>query len=63
MITNNYNIETIKLSYFIKQKNERRGPNKIDTKGHELSVLKVEKEIKIIKHILIEFHNNKIYQL
>ncbi len=64
MITNNYNIETIKLSYFIKQKKIKEVDLiKIDTEGHELSVLKgIEKEIKIIKHILIEFHNNKIYQ-
>ena len=36
---------------------------KIDTEGNELKVLKgLGKKIIIIKAILIEFHNNKIYK-
>ena len=36
---------------------------KIDTEGHELQVLKgLEEKIKIVQIILVEFHNDKIYQ-
>lgn len=35
---------------------------KIDTEGHELQVLQgMEQRIKIVKYILIEFHNDEIY--
>ena len=35
---------------------------KIDTEGHELQVLKgIESQIKNVKYILIEFHNDKIF--
>ncbi len=64
MITNKYNIQTIKLSNFLKKKKIKVVDLiKIDTEGHELNVLiGIEKKIRIIKYILIEFHNNKIYQ-
>ena len=64
MITDYYNIKNIKLSNFLKQKKIKEVDLiKIDTEGHELNVLiGVEKEIKNIRYILIEFHNNKIYQ-
>ena len=36
---------------------------KIDTEGHELQVLKgMNKSLKKITHILVEIHNDKIYQ-
>ena len=62
MVTEEYNVKTLKLFDFIKQKIKNVDLIKIDTEGHELSVLKgLEKKIKNIKIILIEFHNNKIY--
>ena len=63
MITNQYSVKTISLSYFLKQKKINKiDLIKIDTEGHELNVLKgLRDKIKIVKNILIEFHNNKIY--
>ena len=63
MVTEEYNVKTLKLFDFIKQKKIKNVDLiKIDTEGHELSVLKgLGKKIKNIKIILIEFHNNKIY--
>ncbi len=63
MVTEEYNVKTLKLFEFIKQKKIKNVDLiKIDTEGHELSVLKgLGKKIKNIKIILIEFHNNKIY--
>ena len=63
MVTDSYNIKSLKLSDFInKKKIINLDLIKIDTEGHELSVLEgLEKKIKLVKIILIEFHTNKIY--
>ena len=56
-------IRTLKLDQFLNRKNIKIDLLKIDTEGHELEVLKgVEKNIKKVKYILIEFHNDKIYE-
>ena len=64
MIVNSYKVETVKLaSIFKKEKLENIDLLKIDTEGHELEVLfGLEKKIKKVQIILIEFHNDKIYQ-
>ena len=63
MVTESYNVKSLKLSDFIKTKNIMSlDLIKIDTEGHELSVLEgLEGKIKLVKIILIEFHTNKIY--
>ena len=57
-------VKTIKLENFIKKNYIKKiDLIKIDTEGHELEVLQgLRTEIKKIKLILIEFHNNKIYK-
>ncbi len=64
MVIDSYNVKTIKLKNFIeKNKIKKIDLLKIDTEGHEFQVLKgLEKKIKIIKIILVEFHNDKIYK-
>ena len=64
MIVNSYKVETIKLaSIFKNEKFKNIDLLKIDTEGHELEVLfGLEKKIKNVQIILIEFHNDKIYQ-
>ena len=64
MITDEYMVKTIKLSNFLRIKKIKSiDLLKIDTEGNELKVLKgLGKKIIIIKAILIEFHNNKIYK-
>ena len=64
MITETFKIQTIKLSSFIKLKRIRSiDLLKIDTEGHEYEVLSgLGKDIKIVKIVLIEFHNDKIYK-
>ena len=56
-------VKTIKLENVFKNKKFNKVDLlKIDTEGHELEVLKgLNKKIKKIKYILIEFHNDKIY--
>jgi len=56
-------IKTIKLENIFKKKIINKvDVLKIDTEGHELQVLKgLNRNIKKIKYILIEFHNDKIY--
>lgn len=63
MITNQYLVKTISLANFFNQKNIKQiDLMKIDTEGHELNVLKgLKDKINLVKNILIEFHNNKIY--
>ena len=63
MITNQYLVKTITLANFFSQKNIKQiDLIKVDTEGHELNVLKgLKSKIKLVKNILIEFHNNKIY--
>lgn len=63
MIVKKVNVKTKKLSQILKSKNIN-GIDlvKIDTEGHEFQVLKgMQKYIKKIKYILIEFHNDKIF--
>ena len=56
-------VKTIKLSeMFKKKKIKKLDLLKIDTEGHELEVLQgLTAEIKKVKNILIEFHNDSIY--
>jgi len=63
MIKNKVTIKTMKLNSLIeKQRMKEIDLIKIDTEGHELQVLKgLGNKIKIIKVILIEFHNNNTY--
>ena len=63
MIKKSYKIKTIKLSNLIsKKKIKKIDLLKIDTEGHELEVLiGLEKYIGLIRHILIEFHNDNVY--
>jgi len=63
MVLQKKNIQTKKLSQFIKSKKIRIiDLVKVDTEGHELEVLEgLGKDIKNIRYILIEFHNDKIY--
>ncbi len=63
MTYSNIKIKTIKLQDILKKNRLKKiDLLKIDTEGHELEVLKgLDKKIKIIKYILIEFHNDKIY--
>ena len=64
LVVQTYNVNTIKLKSFILQKKIKKiDLLKIDTEGHELQVLKgLEEKIKIVQIILVEFHNDKIYQ-
>ena len=64
MIKKTYKIKTIKLSNFLnKKKINKIDLIKVDTEGHEYEVLKgLEKKIKKINLVLIEFHNDKIYE-
>ncbi len=63
MILKKINVKTRKLASIIKFKKIKKiDLMKIDTEGHELEVLKgIQKAIKNIRYILIEFHNDKIY--
>ena len=63
MISNSYNVQTIKLIDLIeKEKIKKIDLIKIDTEGHELEVLLgLGKKIKLIQTILIEFHSDNIY--
>jgi|TARA_B110000967_G_C18874451_1_gene557454 FkbM family methyltransferase len=63
MTYSNIDIKTIKLeSIFKSKKMEKVDLLKIDTEGHELQVLQgLDKKIKKIRFILIEFHHDKIY--
>ena len=63
MIKNKVTIKTMKLNSLInKQKIQKIDLIKIDTEGHELQVLKgLGNKVKMIKVILIEFHNNNTY--
>ena len=64
MIKKTYKIKTIKLSNFLNSKKINKiDLIKVDTEGHEYQVLKgLENKIKKINIILIEFHNDKIYE-
>ncbi len=63
MTYNSVKIKTLKLDQFFSKNNIKIDLLKIDTEGHELEVLKgAEKNINKVKYILIEFHNDKIYQ-
>ena len=64
MIKEKLTIKTIKMSTLLSKKNITNVVLiKIDTEGHELEVLKgMGEKIKIIKNILIEFHNDKIFK-
>ncbi len=57
-------IKTVKLEDILKMnKFKNIDLLKIDTEGHEFEVLKgLGKKIKNVNHILIEFHNDLIYQ-
>jgi len=63
MILKKTKVKTKKLSEIIKsQKVKKIDLVKIDTEGHEFEVLKgMGQNIKNIKYILIEFHNDEIY--
>ena len=63
MTYKNIKIKTIRLDQiFIKNKLNKIDLLKVDTEGHEYEVLKgLNKKIKNIKWILIEFHHDKIY--
>ena len=63
MILKKIKVKTKKLSEIIKsQKIKKIDLVKIDTEGHEFEVLKgMGQNIKNIKYILIEFHNDEIY--
>jgi len=64
MIINSYKVETIQLASVIeKEKLKNIDLLKIDTEGHEFEVLfGLKRKIKKVKIILIEFHNDKIYE-
>ena len=63
MIVKKPKIKTKKLFTIIKlNKIKKIDLLKVDTEGHEFEVLKgIERAIKNIRYILIEFHNDKIY--
>tara|TARA_B100001057_G_scaffold501123_2_gene620841 strand:+ start:1913 stop:2626 length:714 start_codon:yes stop_codon:yes gene_type:complete len=63
MIKEELNIKTIKLKTFFSEKKIKKiDLIKIDTEGHELEVLLgLGDKIKIIKALLIEFHDNNTY--
>ena len=63
MILKEPKIKTKKLFTIIKlNKIKKIDLLKVDTEGHEYEVLKgIERAIKNIRYILIEFHNDKIY--
>ena len=63
MINETYNVRTIKLDDIIKVKKLKNiDLIKIDTEGHEYKVLQsLKKNIKKVKIILIEFHNDNIF--
>ena len=63
MIYKKLKIKTVKLSdIYMKNKFRKIDLLKVDTEGHELQVLQgLEKKIKKVNHILIEFHNDQVY--
>ncbi len=63
MISETYSVRTIKLDDMIKiEKLKNIDLIKIDTEGHEYQVLQsLKKNIKKVKIILIEFHNDNIF--
>ena len=63
MILKKAKVKTKKLSEIIKSKKFKKiDLVKIDTEGHEFEVLKgMGQNIKNIKYILVEFHNDEIY--
>ena len=63
MILKKIKVKTQKLCEIIKLNNIKKiDLVKIDTEGHEYKVLKgIQGNIKNIRYILIEFHNDKIY--
>ena len=63
MINETYSVRTVKLGEMIKIKNLKNiDLIKIDTEGHEYEVLQgLKSNIKIVKIILIEFHNDNIF--
>ena len=63
MIYKKNKVKTVQLSKIIKSnKIKKIDLLKIDTEGHELQVLKsLNKNIKNISYILVEFHNDSIY--
>ena len=63
MIVDTKTIQTTTLFSVLEKENlETIDFLKVDTEGHELQVLQGMKEkIKIIKHLLVEFHNDEIY--
>lgn len=63
MIQNSYRIKTIRLDNFLKkEKTKKIDLIKIDTEGHEFEVLTgLGSKIKLVKIILIEFHNDNVY--
>jgi len=63
MISRSYKIKAVKLSNIILKENIKSVDLlKIDTEGHELEVLQgLNNKIKLVKIILIEFHNANIY--
>ncbi len=63
MIKKIHKVKTIRLSNFIRLKKIKSiDLLKVDTEGHEYEVLLgLGKNIKIVKMILIEFHNDQIY--
>ena len=63
MILKKIKVKTKKLNEIIKSnKIKKIDLVKIDTEGHEFEVLKgIERSIKNIRYILVEFHNDKIY--
>ena len=64
LVIDSYYVQSIKLDNFIKKKKIKKiDLLKIDTEGHEYQVLLgLRKKIHIVKSILIEFHNDKIYK-
>ncbi len=64
MITKRYQVKCKKLINIINEKKIKKVDLlKIDTEGHELQVLKSSGNFlrKNVKHLLIEFHNSKIF--
>ena len=63
LIKETYIVKTIRLNDIVKKNRlEKINLLKIDTEGHELEVLLgLNKSIKYVQYILIEFHRDKIY--
>ena len=63
LIRETYKIKTIRLDSVLKKENKKKiDLLKIDTEGHEYEVLLgLDRLIKNINYILIEFHRDKIY--